>query len=165
MNSFIERAQANWRAVGLLAVAAATLPACAVATLDPISPKATSPIEMRSLSPIEKAALAKVLAQRLKDPSAAQFRWLPVAANGSGPIGYCGVVNFSSGNGKYLGFRRFFAMISKGPKGEYVDGRIEHIDAIPVVFGGSSTEQDAGETGLTEDNCKNWGYTDFSGAT
>jgi hypothetical protein len=122
-------------------------------------------IEMRPLSPTEKAALAKTLSQRLKDPTAAQFKWLPVAANGSRPIGHCGLVNVKSTNGGYVGFRRFFAMISKGPKGDYIDGRIEHIDGIPVTLGGNSTEEDAVETGLTEDNCKNWDYTDFSGAT
>jgi hypothetical protein len=164
MNLLVERGDANWRAIGLL-MAAAALSACAVTTLDPISRTATSPVEMRSLSPTEQAALAKTLSLRLKDPTGAQFKWLPVAANGSGPIGYCGVVNFRSGNGSYVGFRRFFAMISKGPKGEYVEGRIEHIDGIPVIFSGNGTEEDAGETGLTEDNCKMWGYTDFSGAT
>jgi hypothetical protein len=164
MNLLVEREGENWHAIGLL-LAAAALTACTVTTQVPISPTAISPIEMRPLSPTEKAALAKTLSQRLKDPNAAQFKWLPVAANGSGPIGYCGLVNVKSSNGGYIGFRRFFAMISKGPKGDYIDGRIEHIDGIPVTLGGNSTEEDAVETGLTEDNCKNWDYTDFSGAT
>jgi len=119
---------------------------------------------MRPLSATEKATLAKTLSQTLKDPGASQFKWLPVAANGSGPIGYCGLVNVKSSDGSYVGFRRFFAMISKGPKGDYVKGRIEHIDGTPVTSG-SASEEDAIETGLTEDNCKEWGYVDFSGAT
>ena len=118
---------------------------------------------MRPLSPAEKAALAKTLSQTVTNPSAAQFKWLPVAASGSGPIGYCGLVNVKGSDGGYLGFRRFFAMISKGPKGDYSKGRIEHIDGIPVTSG-SASEDDAVETGLTEDNCKEWGYTDFSAA-
>ena len=113
---------------------------------------------------MEKAALTKALSQTLKDSNAAQFKWLPVAASGSGPIGYCGLVNIKSSQGGYVGFRRFFAMISKGPKGDYVKGRIEHIDAIPVGSVGNSTEDDAIETALTQDNCKEWGYTDFNGA-
>ena len=52
-------------------------------------------------------------------------------------------------------------MISKGPKGDYIKGQIEHLDGIPVTSGGSSAEGG----GLTEENCKEWGYTDFSGAT
>jgi hypothetical protein len=117
---------------------------------------ATAP-EMRPFSAIEKAALAKKLSQTLKDPNTAQFKWLPVAPNGSGLIGYCGLVNFkSSRGGSYVGFRRFFAMISKGSSGDYTEGRIEHIDGIPVTTDGSR---------LTEDNCKSWGYTDISGAT
>jgi hypothetical protein len=153
----------NRRAIGLL-LAVAAVTACTVTTQLPISPTATSPIEMRPLALSEKAALAKTLSQRLKEPNAAQFKWLPVAANGSGPIGYCGLVNAKNRSGGYVGFRRFFAMISKGPKGNYVEGRIEHIDGAPISVGGDSTAEDAVETGLTEDNCKNWGYIDFSGA-
>lgn len=154
-----------WRTVSVLS-AIAVLSACAVTTQVPISPMATAPIEMRPFSATEKAALAKKLSQMLKDPNTAQFKWLPVAPNGSGLIGYCGLVNVkSSRGGSYVGFRRFFAMISKGPKGDYTEGRIEHIDGIPVTTGGSSAEEDTVETGLTEDNCKSWGYTDFSGAT
>jgi hypothetical protein len=127
---------------------------------------ATAPVEMRPLSATEKGVLAKKLARTLKDPNAAQFKWLPVAPNGSGPIGYCGLVNIkSSRGGDYIGFRRFFAMISKGPKGDYAEGRIEHVEGIPVTSGGSDTEEDSVETGLTEDNCRNWGYADFSGAS
>ena len=63
-----------------------------------------------------------------------------------------------------MGFRRFFAVISKGPKGDYIQGRIEHIDGIPVTSSGNSTEDDAVQTALTEDNCKEWGYADFNGA-
>jgi hypothetical protein len=120
---------------------------------------------MRPLTPTEKAALAKTLSQTLKDPNAAQFKWLPVAASGSGPIGYCGLVNVKNSSSGYVGFRRFFATISKGPKGEYINGRIEHLEGTPVTSSGNSTEDDAVETGLTEDNCKEWGYVDFNGAT
>jgi hypothetical protein len=145
MNLLVERGGENWRAIGLLSAAVA-LSACTVTTQAPISPTAisptvTSPLEMRPLSPTEKAALAKTLSQTLKDSNAVQFKWLPAAANGSGPIGYCGLVNVKSSYGGYVGFRRFFAMISKGPKGDYIKGRIEHIDGIPVTSGDNSTER------------------------
>ena len=161
MNLLVERVRESWRAIGLLSAVVA-LSACTVTPQIPISPTATSHPEMRPLSATEKATLAKTLAQTL--PGASQFKWLPVAANGSGPIGYCGLVNVKSGDGRYVGFRRVFAMISKGPKGDYVKGRIEHIDGTAVTSG-SASEEDAIETGLTEDNCKEWGYVDFSGAT
>jgi hypothetical protein len=109
----------------------------------------------------EKAALAKALARTVTNPNAAQFKWLPVAAKGSGPIGYCGLINVKSSSGAYVGFRRFFAMISKGPKDDYITGQIEHLDGIPIESSGSSTERGS----LTEENCKEWGYTDFSAAS
>ena len=167
MNLLAERVGDNWRAISLLSATMA-LSACTVTTQAPIPPTATTvttPLdEMRPLAPTEKAALAKTLSQTLKDPNAAQFKWLPVAASGSGPIGYCGLVNLKNSSGGYVGFRRFFAMISKGPKGDYIKGRIEHIDGLPIAPGGNSIEDDAIETGLTEDNCKEWGYVDFNGA-
>jgi hypothetical protein len=169
MSLLAERVGDNWRAISLLSATMA-LSACTITTQAPIPPTATSPTvtppldEMRPLTPTEKAALAKTLTQTLKDANAAQFKWLPVAASGSGPIGYCGLVNVKNSSGGYVGFRRFFAMISKGPKGDYIKGHIEHIESIPVTSRGNSTEDDAVETGLTEDNCKEWGYVDFNGA-
>jgi hypothetical protein len=151
MNLLAERVGDNWRAISLLSAAMA-LSACTVTTQAPIPPTATSPTvtppldEMRPLTATEKAALAKTLSQTLKDPSAPQFKWLPVAASGSGPIGYCGLVNVKNSSGGYVGFRRFFAVISKGPKGDYIQGRIEHIDGIPVTSSGNSTEDDAVQT-------------------
>ena len=170
MNLFVKWVGDDWRGIGLLLTAVA-LSACSITTQVPMSPMATPPTvtspsdEMRPLTQIEKTALAKALSQTLKDSNAAQFKWLPVATYGSGPIGYCGLVNVKSSRGGYVGFRRFFAMIAKGPKGDYIKGRIEHIEGIPVSSAGSSTEDDAIETALTGDNCKEWGYTDFNGGS
>jgi hypothetical protein len=169
MNLLTERRGENWRAMGLLAAAVA-LSACTVINQVPISrtdtsPTVAPPIEMRPLSQTEKAALAKRLSQTVANPGSAQFKWLPVAASGSGPIGYCGLVNVKASTGEYAGFRRFFAMISKGPKGDYITGQIEQIDDSPVNVSGDSTDRGASAPGLTEQNCKEWGYTDFSGAT
>jgi hypothetical protein len=122
-------------------------------------------MEMRPLSRAEKASLAKALSQKVTNPNAAKFKWLPVPVSAAGPIGYCGLVNVKASNGEYVGFRRFFAMISKGPKGEYIQGQIEHIDGMPITLSGDSTDGGALEPGLTQENCKEWGYTDFSGAS
>jgi len=168
MTLLVEHRRERWPAIGLLAAAAA-LSACTVTTQMPISPTETpapAPIEMRALSASERTALAKSLAQTVPNPAAAQFKWLPIATHGSGSIGYCGLINVKSGAGQYAGFRRFFAMVSKGPKGDYVKGKIEHIDDLPVTAGGSGTIGGAtADANLTEANCKEWGYTDFSGAT
>jgi len=51
----------------------------------------------------------------------------------------------------------------KGPKGDYIKGRIEHIDAIPV--GDTSTDEEAVENRLTEDDCRNWGQHGLSAAS
>jgi hypothetical protein len=120
---------------------------------------------MRPLSPTEKSALAKSLSQTVTNPNAAQFKWLPVPVSAAGPIGYCGLVNVKIAGGEYVGFRRFFALISKGPKADYIKGQIEHIDGIPITSGRNGTDNGTAETGLTEENCKEWGYTDFSGAS
>src|SRR5215470_5534187 len=169
MNRVVQHGDENWRflALALVLPVAVALSACAVTTQVPLSgtnPPAPAPVEMRPLSQAEKTALAKTLSQTVAKPGAAQFKWLPVAANGTGPIGYCGLVNVKGGRGDYVGFRRFFAMIAKGPKGDYTTGRIEHIEAVPTSFSGDNTDGTA-QTGLTEENCKEWGYTDFSGAT
>jgi len=169
MNSLVERGDKSWRAIGVLSVAVA-LSACTATTQMPISrtdttPAAVPPIEMRSLSPTERTALAKTLSQTVTNPNSAQFKWLPVPVNSSGPIGYCGLINVKSSFGEYVGFRRFFAMISKGPKGDYAKGQMEHIDGIPPNFSGISTEVGASVRGLTEENCKEWGYADFSAAS
>src|SRR5262245_64829640 len=97
MSLLVEHRRERWPAVGLLAAAAA-LSACTVTTQLPISPTETpapAPIEMRPLSANEKTALAKALAQTVPNP-AAQFKWLPIATHGSGPIGYCGLINVKS---------------------------------------------------------------------
>jgi hypothetical protein len=39
---------------------------------------------------------------------------------------------------QYIGFCRFFAMISKGQKGDHVKGQIEHIDGIPPTSAASA---------------------------
>jgi hypothetical protein len=166
MNFLVELGDDGWRAIAVLSAAVA-LSACTATTLRPpshtdTSPSATAPIEIRPLSLSEKAALAKALSQTVPNPRAAQFKWLPVAAGGKGPIGYCGLINVQNSYGEHVGFHHLFAMIEKGPKGDYVNGRIEHIGGSQGALNGDSSEGIAQEPGLTEENCKEWGYTDFS---
>ncbi len=153
------------RAACLLAVAL-TSTACTVATLSPEvrSPTGVAPNEMRPLTPAEKAALAQILARTLENPGDARFKWLPVAAGGSGPIGYCGLVTTESASGDISKYRRFFALIAKGASGAYTSGRIEHLEGGAASAWAASADS-LKETRLTEENCKAWGYSEFSEAS
>lgn len=147
----------TWRGgialAGLLAAAG-----CATA---PPPPAIT---ETRALTTAEKDVLARALPITLKDPGAAQFRWLPIVLrDGTAPIGYCAWVNGKNSYGAYTGFKRFFAMVTRGHGGVITGGAIEHIEGNPIGFGYGTTE-DAIATGLLEGSCTRWGYTDFTGA-
>ena len=135
------------------------------------SAPATEPstIITRPLTPVEKTALRASLVRTMKDPDAAQFKWMPAVVAKTDipmdrPIGYCGLINGKNSYGGYVGFKRFYATLTRNPKGEYVTGTIEHIEGAPITFGGTSTVDDAVETGLVEGSCKAWGYTDFTAA-
>jgi hypothetical protein len=167
MNLLARRGERDTHLIGLVSTVL-ILSACTATTRLPTLPTDTSKIgtlatEMRPLSPSERAALGKALSRMLPNSDAAQFKWLPVAANGSGPIGYCGLVNVKIRSGEYVGFRRFFAMISKGSKGVYTKGQIEHIDGMPL--NDKDTEGAGVEPGLTQANCAEWGYMDFNDAS
>lgn len=121
--------------------------------------------QTRPLSQAEKTALAASLSQTMKDPGAAQFKWMPVIAReGDAPIGYCGQVNGKNSYGGYEGYRQFFAMISKGPRDEFDRGSIVYIHGREVTLFGNSTTDDAVANGLTEGSCQKWGYPDVSAA-
>jgi hypothetical protein len=130
---------------------AAPLAACATAA--PITQLGNRP-----LSQSEKTALASSLSQTLKDPGAAQFKWMPLNVTDQNPTGYCGLVNGKNSFGGYNGYRPFFAMISKAPDGGYSSGKISYIAGAPTTLFGSDTTDDAIANGLTEGSCKHWGY-------
>src|SRR5712672_3522621 len=56
----------------------------------------------RELTPAERLSFAPVLAAGLKDPSAAQFKWMPVVLTvRDGITDYCGLVNGKNSYGVY----------------------------------------------------------------
>lgn len=141
------------------------LVACAGGTA-PQNTASAPPPEMRPLTQAEKVALARSLSLTLKDPDAAQFRWLPAIKQlRDGEVGYCGLVNGKNSYGGYTGYKKFFAKIEQNSKGEYVRGRIERIEGQPVTFGGTSTVQDAIDSGFVEGSCRGWGYINFNEAS
>ncbi|HTC02089.1 MAG TPA: hypothetical protein VK749_01705 [Xanthobacteraceae bacterium] len=149
------------RALGIMALCAA-VSACASAATQHV-------FNTRPLTPNEKEALRSSLSRTLKDPSSAQFKWMPAIVPGpkSLPddlIGYCALVNGKNSYGGYAGFKRFYARLARNANNEYIAGTIEHIEGAPITFGGASTVEDAAETGAVEGSCEAWGYTDFSQA-
>jgi hypothetical protein len=62
----------------------------------------------------EKAAIATAVANELRDPESARFRWLPnMSINGR----YCGLVNGKNGFGGYVGFVPFQLRVVHSPSG------------------------------------------------
>ncbi len=57
--------------------------------------------QKRELLPLEKQALAPTFAAGVKDPAAAQFKWMPVVLNErDGITDYCGLVNGKNSYGR-----------------------------------------------------------------
>lgn len=122
-------------------------------------------MQMRALTMAEKTQLAASLSQTLKDPGAAQFKWMPVAITDAPSVGYCGLINGKNSYGGYEGYRMFFATITKNSKGEYDQGTIKYVHGR----GGRITlfidNPDAIVNELTEDACLKAGYPDLSAAS
>ena len=58
----------------------------------------------RDLEPNEKLALSPLFATKLKDPTAALFKWMPVVlVEREGVTDYCGLVNGRNSYGGYTG--------------------------------------------------------------
>jgi len=83
----------------------------------------------RELTPAERLSFAPVLAAGLKDPSAAQFKWMPVIlTERDGITDYCGLVNGKNSYGGYTGFVRFYAQLKKDDKGQFVKATLRSVE-------------------------------------
>jgi hypothetical protein len=112
-----------------------------------------SAAEKRELTPVEKASLTISLAQTLKDPGSAQFRWMPVIMlEREGITDYCGLVNGRNSYGGYTGFQKFYAQLFKNEKGQFTKGLIRLIASGEV------------EVIATDGQCEKYGYVDFGQA-
>lgn len=68
----------------------------------------------RELTPEEKRALAPIIADTLKDPEAARFKWMPVVRRErDGITDYCGLLNGKNSYGGYTGYTRFYGQLTK----------------------------------------------------
>ncbi len=110
--------------IGLLALAGCT----SYSGVDLPTGEQRANFHYRPLSPAERESLRRSVSMTLKDPDAAQFKWIPVIADGpSGkPIGYCGLVNGKNSYGGYVGYTRFYAALKPNANGQYDSGATSH---------------------------------------
>lgn len=110
----------------------------------------------RELSPSEKTALGPVFAAGLKDPGAAQFKWMPVVlTERDGITDYCGLVNGRNSYGGYTGFVRFYAHLRKDEKGQFTRATLREVEQ-------SGREVNPLDPRWLNGICEKFGYDDFS---
>jgi hypothetical protein len=110
----------------------------------------------RDLTPAEKLSFAPVFAAGLKDPSAAQFKWMPVIlTERDGITDYCGLVNGKNSYGGYTGFVRFYAQLQKDDKGQFVKATLRSVEP-------PNREPNALDPRWLNGICEQFGYEDFS---
>jgi hypothetical protein len=74
---------------------------------------------MRTITAAERASISRSLANNMRDPDSARFRFTQVAR--SGPEGIiCGMVNGKNGFGGHTGFQPFIAMLARQRSGNLV---------------------------------------------
>ena len=130
------------------------LAGCAGAT----PPAADAPIASRPLSDAEKAALGPILAAKLKDPGAAQFKWMPVALRDrDGITDYCGLVNGKNSYGGYTGYVRFYAQLRKDAKGAFTQAELRAVQQ-------PNEEPNPLDPRWLNGICEQYGYADFAQA-
>jgi hypothetical protein len=110
----------------------------------------------RELTPAEKLALTPFVVAGLKDPSAAQFKWMPVVLNErDGITDYCGLVNGKNSYGGYAGFVRFYAQLSKDDKGQFIKAALREVEP-------PNRERNPLDPRWLNGICEQFGYEDFS---
>lgn len=122
-------------------------------------------LDVRQLAPAEQEALRRSLSQTLREPDAAQFKWMPVLVGPSGKAtNYCGLISGRTNTGASSGFRKFAAVIAQNSSGAFDHGVIQHVEGAPAMFDPSAAIGDQTEAGTTAELCKSWGYVEFTQA-
>jgi hypothetical protein len=110
----------------------------------------------RELTPAEKSSFTPTLAAGLKDPSAAQFKWMPVVlTERDGITDYCGLVNGKNSYGGYTGFVRFYAQLQKDGKGQFIAANLRALEP-------PNREPNLFDPRWLNGICEQHGYEDFS---
>jgi len=115
-------------------------------------------LQTRELTPEEKTALAGIISQSLKDPQAAQFKWMPVVLRerpGIGITDYCGLVNGKNSYGAYTGFVRFYGQLAKDKAGNFTFIEVRAMEE-------PDREINPIDPRWLNGICENYGYVDFS---
>lgn len=112
--------------------------------------------QKRDLTATEKLTVAPAIAAGLKDPSAAQFKWMPVVlTERDGITDYCGLVNGKNSYGGYTGFVRFYAQLSKDEKGQFVKASLRAVEP-------PNREPNLFDPRWLNGVCERFGYDDFA---
>ena len=113
----------------------------------------------RDLSAAEKTALTPIISAGLKDPTSAQFKWMPVViSERNGATDYCGLVNAKNSYGGYGGFVRFYAQLLKDDKGQFTKATVRAVEQ-------PGREINPLDPRWLNGICEQFGYQDFGGAT
>jgi hypothetical protein len=134
--------------VGLVALG---LSACAGANQH----RETAAAPKRELTAPERTALSRVLAESLKDPDAAKFKWMPVVlAERDGVSDYCGLVNGKNSYGGYTGYVHFYAQLQKDDKGQFTRATMRAVEE-------PNREANPLDPRWMNGICEQFGYADF----
>jgi len=110
----------------------------------------------REFTAAEKLSFAPVLSSGLKDPSAAQFKWMPVIlTERDGVTDYCGLVNGKNSYGGYTGYVRFYAHLTKNEKGQFIKAELRAVEP-------PNRETNFIDPRWLNGVCEQFGYDDFS---
>jgi hypothetical protein len=120
------------------------------------------------LWPSERKALARSFSLALKEPDAAQFKWMRVIewidSGKHEPTHYCGLISGKTDTDTLSGFNILAANIMRNSSGAYDHGVIEHVEGAFDIFKASAGISDQPATGTTMELCKSWGYAEFDQA-
>lgn len=109
--------------------------------------------EMRDLTGAEKVLLSQQMAESLKDPSSAQFKWTKVPKQlPDGTFTYCGMINAKNSYGGYNGMSVYIGAIVV-QKGKITGGSI-----------GAISDADRRYSNIVPDMCRETGADPYGAA-
>lgn len=76
-----------------------------------------APADARGLSNQERQAITTAVAEKLREPASAQFKWNDFP---EGKLVYCGFVNAKNGFGGYTGFEPFAVLLGADVDGQTI---------------------------------------------
>ena len=109
----------------------------------------------RELTLQERLSLSVIVAQSLRDPEAARFKWMPVVLRErDGITDYCGLINGKNAYGGYTGYARFYGQLIKDNAGQFTRIAVRAIE-------NPDREINPIDPRWLNGVCEDYGYTDF----